>query len=100
MIKKCSYLKDNNEEIENEIGELIRLLKLKPIIKRKIIGPSNSVFLKKIYKSNDKPNEGIEKNSDSELRESLLRLVNELKVRTGFEDEIIGKTDFQNSSTK
>ena len=88
LIKKCSYLKDNNEEIENEIGELIRLLKLKPIIKRKIIGPSNSVFLKKIYKSNDKPNEGIEKNSDSELRESLLRLVNELKVRTGFEDEI------------
>jgi hypothetical protein len=92
LIMKCDEIinivdEDNIEELKKEIWELVVMLEFNPIIKRKVIGPSSSKFLKKIYDQNSNGNWRVQNDQESKLREKLEYLGSKLQNYEGVEEE-------------
>ncbi len=91
IINLCNQVNEKKRVKENEIDELVSMLKAKLKVKRKIIGPSSSEFLKKIYDLSRKYKWRSDENSDIELNDNISALKCALQDVKGIDNECVGK---------
>jgi hypothetical protein len=101
LINKCNKvikIIDENKTgvLIKEIEELVSLLHVKPI-KRRIIGPSNSKYLMKIYSQIIDYNLQIDNDLGSKLKEILISLEFKLQDDQSIEEELVKIRDYLNS---